>query len=441
MTRTEPGQTSGFGIYCGTKAAMVAIGFAIALAMVPPAMAQTLTVLHTFWSMPDDGANPESGVTMDAQGNLYGTASSGGNLGGSCGNGCGTVFELKRAGSGFVYRPLYSFAGGNDGADPETGVVIGPNGSLYGTTTHGGGGANVGTVFNLQPPPSYCKNVLCPWHETVLLRFTEGNGYYPYGQLIFDQTGNLYGTTVYGGQRNDGEVYQLTPSAGSWTENIIYSFGTGGGGYQPVGGVIFDQAGNVYGTTRFGEKGRYGAVYQLTPSGGSWTETTLYSFTGGSDGGEPEASLLMDRSGNLYGTTDWLPDTNNPGTVYELSPSGGSWSYTLLYAFPTGYEGAGAVSNLTMDKAGNLYGTTSLEGISNGNCTWGCGTIFKLTPSSNGWIYTDLYNFTGGADGAWPFGGVVLDDQGNLYGTTLYGGIGTNCQDGSCGVAWKFSSQ
>ncbi len=122
MRRTEPVQTVGFGIYCRTKAAMAAILFAIALAIVPPAMAQTLTVLHAFGSMTDDGANPESGLTMDAQGNFYGTASSGGNVGGSCGNGCGTVFELKREGSGFIYRPLYSFEAGNDGADPETGV-------------------------------------------------------------------------------------------------------------------------------------------------------------------------------------------------------------------------------------------------------------------------------------------------------------------------------
>ncbi|MGO9518555.1 MAG: choice-of-anchor tandem repeat GloVer-containing protein [Candidatus Korobacteraceae bacterium] len=418
-----------------------ALTIAMLLAMTLVAQAQTLTVLHAFGDLSADGANPEGNLTLDTQGNLYGTTSSGGQLGGSCGDGCGNVFELKRAGSGYVYRPLYSFAGGNDGASPATGVAIGPNGSLYGTTLQGGGSDNVGTVFNLQPPPTSCKAALCPWRETVLLRFNEGNGDNPFGQPIFDQAGNLYGTTWFGGQRDDGEVFQMTPSSGGWTENIIYSFDGHGDGYQPLGGVIFDHAGNLYGTTRWGGKGGYGVVYQLTPSEGSWTETTLYSFTGGSDGGEPEASLFMDNSGNLYGTTDWVPDTNNPGTVYELTPSGGSWTYKLLYSFPPSYEGAGAVSNLVMDKAGNLYGTTSFEGVVLPNCSFGCGTVFKLTPSSNGWIYTDLYNFTGGADGYDPFGGVVLDSQGNLYGTSYFGGTGTNCLNGqgTCGVVWELT--
>ena len=404
------------------------------------AHAQTLTVLHAFGTQPNDIANPVTNLTMDSHGNMYGTASSAGHIGGSCGNGCGGVFELKRVGSGFLYEPLYSFQGGNDGDDPEFGVTIGPNGSLYGTTLHGGGNLNVGTVFNLKPQPSFCRASLCPWRETQLVRFNQINGYYGAGQLVFDGAGNLYGTTWFGGYNNAGEVFELSPSNGSWTEDILYNFSTGMGGNQPYGGVIFDRAGNLYGTTQWGGSGGYGVVYQLTPNGASWTEAPIYSFTGGNDGGRPEYSLLMDAAGNLYGTTGWVPETGNPGTVYELTPSGGGWTYHLLYAFPVGAEGAGAVSGLTMDSAGNLYGTASFEG--NQNCNYGCGTIFKLSPSGNGWTYTDLYDFTGGSDGAWPFGGVVLDSQGNLYGTAEYGGTGSNCIDGlgACGVVWELSS-
>src|SRR5271157_1676225 len=417
---------------CSRTAALIIV---LAFAALPSAQAQTLTVLHNFGNQPGDGAKPTTGLTMDAAGDLYGTTESGG-------LGYGTVFQLKRGGSGYVFRPLYSFEGGNDGASPETGVTIGPNGSLYGTTVQGGGSDNVGTVFNLQPPATSCKSALCPWRETVILRFNEGNGDDPYGQPIFDQAGNLYGTTLYGGQRNNGEVYELTPSNGGWTENIIYSLGTSGSGYQPVGGVIFDQDGNLYGTTRF-SAGGYGVVYQLVPSGGTWEENTVYGFQGGADQGTPETGLIMDNAGNLYGTTPWFIYGNDAnGTVYELSPSGGGWTYTLLYSFPSGYEGAGAVSALAMDKSGNLYGETSYEGIVGGPCPYGCGAVFKLTPSSSGWIYTDLYNFTGGSDGAEPYGGVVLDNQGNLYGTTWIGGTGTNCYDGSlagCGVVWKLA--
>ena len=424
-------------------AALVALAIlAATLMVVPAAQAQTLTVLYNLGSIEGDGANPYAGLTMDAHGDLYGTASSGGYFGASCSNGCGTVFELKRSGNSFVYRPLYSFQGGNDGDAPYTAVTIGPNGSIYGTTRNGGGSEDFGTVFNLQPPATFCRTVLCPWRETVLLGFNEGNGAEPYGQPILDQAGNLYGTTTYGGYQGEGEVYELTPSNHGWVENILFNFADGGigGGYQPVGGLIFDHAGNLYGASQWGDTGGYGAVYQLTPYGGSWTETTLYSFNGGSNGGRPSTNLLMDVAGNLYGSTGWVPETNNPGTVYELTPSGGGWTYTLLYAFPPGPEGAGNVSSLTMDSAGNLYGTTSFEG--NQGCSYGCGTIFKLTPSSSGWIYTDLYDFAGGSDGAWPFGGVVLDSQGNLYGTAVYGGTGSvYCLNGAggCGTVWELS--
>jgi hypothetical protein len=401
------------------------------------ANAQTLTVLHNFGGLALDGANPEAGLTMDAAGNLYGTTTSGG-------GGYGTVFELKRVISGLIYLPLYNFKGGDDGDTPIAKVTIGPSGSLYGTTIKGGGTQapfGVGTVFNLQPPATTCKAVLCSWRETVLLAFSGANGSNPVSGVTFAQAGNLFGTTVYGGQDYNGVVYEITPSNGAWTANVIYTFRNSSSEYQPAAGVIFDPAGNLYGTTSFSGI-EYGAVYQLVPSGQSWTENTLYDFKGGADGGVPVATLIMDRDNNLYGTTPWFPEGNNPGTVYQLTPSDGTWTYSLLYTFPSGNEGAGAVSTLTMDKDGNLYGEASEEGIVGGTCPYGCGSIFKLTPSSGGWIYTDLYDFTGGADGGGPNGGVVLDDQGTLYGTTYFGGTGPNCQDGGrvgCGTAWKLT--
>jgi uncharacterized repeat protein (TIGR03803 family) len=180
----------------------------------------------------------------------------------------------------------------------------------------------------------------------------------------------------------------------------------------------------------------------LVPTGQSWAANPLYIFQGKTDGGNPNSGVIFDNSGNLYGTTPWFFESSNPGTVFQLTPSGGNWIYTWLYGFSSGYQqGTGVVSTLTMDNAGNLYGTTYREGMVSETCPNGCGTVFKLTPSSGGWTYTDLHDFAGG-DGALPLSNVVFDDQGNLYGTTSAGGTGTNCYDGTligCGVVWKIT--
>jgi uncharacterized repeat protein (TIGR03803 family) len=446
MERLRKNRTGNLATDLQTATAPFAFPMLLVLAVIatPWAQAQTYTVLHNFTGTAPDGANPVAGLSIDAAGNLYGTTEYGG-------AGYGTVFELKRTTFGFVYRPLYSFEGGNDGISPLARVVIGPNGSLYGTTSEGGTGCSpypgCGLVFNLQPPATACKTAACPWTETVLHRFENWpfDAATPYSEVTFDRAGNLYGTTFVGGAYADGAVYELVYSNGSWANSLAYSFQNHDDGRSPVAGVIFDQAGNLYGTAIYGGHNSDGTVYQLVPTGLSWTEKTLYIFQGKTDGGNPDSGVIFDNSGNLYGSTPTASFTNNPGTVYQLSPSGGNWIYTLLYGFSSGYEqGAGAVSTLTMDNAGNLYGTTSREGLVTPNCSDGCGTVFKLTPSGGGWIYTDLHDFAGGSDGAFPVSNVVFDNQGNLYGTTSAGGTGTNCYDGplvGCGVVWEISSQ
>jgi len=393
---------------------------ALSLLGTQSAQAQTFNVIHTFTGGMD-GAFPEAGLTLDAAGNLYGTASAGGS------SGSGTVYKLAHRGSGWTFSPLYNFAGGNDGASPIARVIFGSNGTLYGTTEIGGNCSSAcGTVFNLGPPATACKSVLCYWSEKVLYRFQggTGDGYHPgYGDLVFDRSGNLYGTTINGGSNSAGIIYELTPSGGSWTEDILYNMTTSSGIY-PYSGVIFDHAGNLYGTAlEGGPDSIYGTVYQLTPSGSGWAENTLYNFQKATDGASPYGGVIFDSSGNLYGTTSF----NGPagaGTVFELTPSNGSWTFTVLHSFA---GNNGPYGGLTMDAAGNLYGTTYGDGAH------GYGNVFELSPSNGGWTYTDLYDFTGGSDGGYPFGTVAVGANGNLYGTTGYFG-----NDGY-GVVWEIT--
>jgi len=423
----------------------LAIIFVLGVVAAQAAQAQTFTVLHNFTGG-QDGARPQAGLTMDRAGNLYGTAFEGG--GGNCSLGgvvgCGTAFRLSYKGSGRIFTPLYSFQAGNDGSYPQARVIIGPDGALYGTTLTGGtkgcysgyGGYGCGTVFKLTPSPTACKTALCPWTENVLYRFTNSpDGRYPgYGDVVFDQVGNLYGTTTLGGNPNGGTVFQLTPSNGGWTKSVLYSFTGGLDGAQPYAGVIFNQAGNLYGTTYTGGEGNClqitcGVVYKLTPSNGGWTESVLYSFTGGSDGGNPYAGVIFDQASNLYGTT-WFGGLNcsggSCGLVYELTPSNGGWTESVPHYF-TGSDGANPYAGVIFDQAGNLYGATPFGGA------YEAGAVFKLTPSSGGWTYTSLHDFTGGSDGWKPWGGVVLDQSGNIYGTTAGGGAY------GYGVVWEIT--
>jgi len=419
-----------------------AVVSALMVAAAPCAPAQTLTALHSFTGG-SDGGNPAAGLTVDAAGNFYGTTPSGG-------AGYGTVFKLSPSRSGWVLSPLYSFAGPPDGATPVARVVFGPDHTLYGTTEYGGeqatscGNQGCGTVFNLKPMPAACKTSVCPWDETILRRFSTG-GWFPESELTFDSQGNLYGTTNRSAGAGDGgggcdpcgDVFELVPSNGGWTEEDIYVFGgfqLGETGGFPVGGVIFARDGNLYGTaSNYGCE--YGTLFQLTYNGSKWTQTVLHSFCGGTDGANPVSSLIMDDAGNMYGATPGAyPGYGSVrGSAFMLTPSNGGWNYSLIHNFPE--YGGGPAGSLVMDTAGNLYGTTVTGGGNPyGNCsTYGCGTIFKLSPASGDWTYTELYDFTGGDDGGAPYSNLIIDAAGNLYGTASIGG-----QSGK-GVVFEFT--
>jgi uncharacterized repeat protein (TIGR03803 family) len=390
--------------------------------------ASNYKILHVFKNA-SDGANPYGNLVLDAAGNLYGVTINGGVGGG------GVVFKLtpnahpNPDGCCWTESVLHSFTG-EDGAVPYAGLIFDAAGNLYGTTT-GGGADNDGVVFKLTPNPDGT------WTESVLHSFTGGDGAYPWGPLIFDAVGNLYGMTTLGGADGDGVVFKLTPNPdGTWTESVLHSF-TGADGFNEFGsaGLIFDADGNLYGTTVWGGpswdpgEGGFGAgvVFKLTPNPDeTWTESVLFNFICVRllCGGNPDAGLIFDAAGNLYSTA-YGGGADSDGVVFKLTPNpDGTWTESVLYSF-TGRDGATPVAGLIFDAAGNLYGTTYYGGSnSRKECGFsGCGVVFKLTPTSRGWTETVLHTFWG--YGANPHGGVIMDAAGNLYGTT-YAGSGTN---------------
>jgi len=417
----------------------------LAIGVRPMAQAQTFSVIHTFTGGAD-GTKPLTGLTVDRAGNLYGTTY--GRFGG------GTVYRLRRAGSGWAFELLHQFTGSPDGSGPQGRVRFGLDGALYGTTLAGGiespcvvqgPGPGCGTIFRLTPRATICTTASCPWIETVLFRFAGyGDGAFPSGDLTFDQQGNMYGTTTQGGIDSCGDplssdgcgtVYELSRQGNAWTHTILYAFQGSGDNYAdgvgPASSVILDTAGNLYGTTTAGGVGS-GVVFELSPSGNDWIQRVLYSFLNGRDGATPWGAPILDRSGNLYGATV-AGGSGGGGTVYELTPSNAAWRFNLLYGLPA--PGSGNYGprdpSLTMDAAGNLYGTKAWGGA------YGYGSVFKLIPSDNGWIYTSLHDFTCVGDGGLPVSSVLLDSAGNLYGTTSTGGDG-NCGSGD-GVVWMIT--
>jgi len=379
----------------------------VMIAQGPAAQAQTFSVVHTFTG--PEGANPEAGVTIRG-GNLFGTTYGVPNF--------GTVYELVHSGSNWSALPLYIFSNGDDGANPRGRVIFDPNGHPWGTARFGGS-FNDGVIFDLTPPLTVCKTANCFWKENPVSLFGSGLSTPGYGDLVWDAQGNIYGTT----DSFLGGVYELTRTENGWMLNPLYKFSGTPDGSAPEGGVIFDNNGNLYGTTRLGGLFGYGTVFKMSYTVGvGWTETPIYNFQGDTDGSAPYAGLVFDSAGNLYGTTS-AGGSERGGTIFELSPSGDTWTFQLLQSFPSG-EG-GPYAPLTIDSSGNLYGTTRGSGTNN------CGNVFKLTRAGDNWTYASLYDFTCGTDGGFPISNVTIDTDGTLYGTAEYQGGPKNY-----GVIW-----
>jgi uncharacterized repeat protein (TIGR03803 family) len=392
--------------------------FSFLLAVVPVQAASSYQVLHSFTGK--DGEYPTAGLISDASGHLYGTTS------GFSNRNHGTVFKLSGAGGKWTRTVLHYFTGKDDGCGPLGGLIFDAAGNLYGTTS-GCGASGQGTVFELSPGGNG------KWKLTVLHSFgvSDHLGYSPYAGLIFDTSGNLYGTTFQGGIHGLGTVFELAPRAnGKWLSAALHAFGNAGDGAEPMAGLVFDAAGNLYGTTFTGgpRPADAGTVFKLSKGLNGWKETILYKFCSlqnCTDGSQPQASLVLDKAGNLYGTTaqgglaGGCSDTNGCGTVFRLTPAKGQWKETVLYVFKGGSDGATPLAGLIFDAAGNLYGTTEFGG--NLTCsTFGCGTVFKLSRSRQ-WTETVLHAFFG-KDGDDPTSGLIFDGTGNLYGTTFGGG-------------------
>jgi uncharacterized repeat protein (TIGR03803 family) len=434
---------------CHLFPAVLGLFFATALS----AYAQTLTTLYSFTGPPNDGANPSyyGALVFDSQGNLYGTTVSGGSFL-SCSSGgyldfCGTVFRLTPQGKETVLHNfgMLTSALQVDGADPLGGVVFGPQGNLYGTTEEGGTSwippfLGFGTVFELSPAG----------HDKILHSFVgrAKDGAYPYAGVVFDAQGNLYGTTNAGGSPSCdlgcGTVFKLAPDG---TETVLHDFaGAPNDGAGPGAALVFGPQGNLYGTTRGGgSTAGYclyvdlgcGTVFMITPDG---QETILYDFSSLADGASPGGPLVFDSQGNLYGVTidggTGCDRGDGCGTVFKLAPDG---TKTTLYNFTGGADGGGAYSGpgggLIMDANGNLYGTTS------GGGAYGGGVIFEITTTGTETVLYSFCSQSSCSDGAEPNGSLVFDAQGNLYGMTYTGGAVCDFpyQGSTCGTVFKLT--
>lgn len=355
-----------------------------------------------------DGSGPYAGLISDSVGNLYGITVNGGFAG------YGTIFKLTPNANGrWSETLLYSFTGNGDGANPQAGLILDASGNLLGTTL-GGGAQGAGTVFMLNSSRDGS------WSETVLYSFTGGqDGAVPVADLISDAHGDLFGTTLSGGSENCvlgcGVVFELTQGiGGSWSEKVIHSFDSqGSDGFYPFGTLMFDVEGRLYGTTEKGGQYGDGTVFQLVQNDdGTWAESMLHSFNG-KDGSHPMASLIFDAQGSLYGTTN-EGGAHNLGVTFQLTPDGkGGWDERILHSFrrvPT--DGVLPKAGLAFDKSGNLYGTTIGGGSVND------GTIFRLTPTvGDRWHETVVHSFRN-RPGCNPTARLLVDPQGVLFGTT-----------------------
>lgn len=384
-----------------------------------PAFGSTEIVLHSFLWQPD-GSEPIAGMVFDKSGNLFGTTFEGGS------GDAGTVFEISPNGTGgWTYNIIHSF-GCDPGCYPQGPLTVDDQGNLYGATQIGGAN-NTGIIFELSRQPD------ANWSISTLYTFgsvTSGDGDSPNGVVYYK--GALVGTTFFGGEYRCGTVFALRRNGrGEWPETVLHSFSNNNvDGCEPVGGVAFDEEGNIYGMTSTSGSGLMGTVFELSrDSAGDWEESILHNFSG-PDGSSPwyGATPILDKTGNLYGTTGY-GGSGGYGTVFELSRAGNTWTETVLHNFSGDVDGALPYAGVTMDFQGRLYGTT-LEGGGQGVCTAPpppqnlyCGTAFLLTPSNSGeWTETFLHRFSARSDGAEPAAALVLDHSDNAYGVASSAG-------------------
>jgi uncharacterized repeat protein (TIGR03803 family) len=396
-----------------TALALAAITFSLAVR----AQAQTESVLYSF-SGAGDGANPNGGLISDAAGNLYGTAYEGGDLSACGGAGCGVVFKLSPNASGWTETVLHAFSGG-DGANPSAGLIFDTKGNLYGTASAGGRftcqGAGCGVIFQLYPTSS-------GWKEKVLYNFGgSSDGFAPTFPLTFDAAGNLYGIAQTGGNTTNcssftygcGVAFKLAHESAGWNFQALYAFTDSDSG-GPASGLLLDATGNLYGTGSAG----IGVVYELSPAdGNTWKDTVIYSFV--KPNGTLPQGLVFDAEGNLFGPTfyggsgggviDCEDKQPGCGTVFRLSHASSGWSESVLHNF-TGSD-ANPNGSFVFDARGNLYGADSVE-------------VFQLSRGSNGaWTKSSLHKFAGAGDGAGPRGPVLLNKAGDVFGATYSGGF------------------
>ena len=416
------------------KAAMLlTTAFALTMLQVQAMGAQTFQVIHTFTGAAD-GSNPQH-LIAGPGGVVYGATYSG--L-----NGSGGVYQLQQAGSRWNFKRLYNFAGGGDGAGPVF-LTLGPNNVLYGSTNAGGNGncdsgAGCGLVFKLTPRPTICPTLGCPWNKTDLYQFTGGSDGWGPRALAFN-SGEVYGTAAYGGNAGCafddgcGAIFELSPSGNSWTETTLYDFTGGADGGNPDDTALsIDSAGNLYGTAGIGGSG-CGTAFQLAPSGSGWTFNVVHTFEGGSDGGGPYSGMSSDRLGNLFGATyggsTFGACPGAEATVFEYVPS--TQAYSVIHDF--GCTQCGAFGSAPVrDSAGNLWGTAETAGASH------YGMVYELTFSQGQWFFHDVYEFQGGADGKYP-ASITVDANGNVFGVALEGGNSQRCGGLGCGVTWEIT--
>jgi uncharacterized repeat protein (TIGR03803 family) len=429
-----------------------AIGiFAIAFSLlilsggITAASSNAVTLYH-FKGIPD-GYSP-NGLAADAAGDLFGTTWNGGNTN-NCWHGCGTVFELTppaQPGGTWAKSTIHAFAAdGADGYYPYPTLRVDASGDVFGTTAYGGA-ANAGLVFELMPPTKPGGI----WTESAIFSFQfsqNGGGGFGPGSLAFDASGDIFGTTFGGGAFQGGTLFELTRSGGTWTETVLHDFDRSRTGDPPGDGLVVDSHGNVYGT-RFGIQSGCtsnfpvycGVVYRLkhpASVGGAWKFDVIHRF-GGGDGWFPNAGLTLDGAGDIFGTTS-AGGAYTQGIAFELVPQkpGDMFAEFVLHSFGGGQgDGFAPAGGVTFDRNGDLFGTTFVGGA------YSNGIAYELKPPAmhgGSWRETVLYAFPGGSHGSQPDGQLLFTIDGHLYGTTEAGGIGT-CpvyQGTGCGIVFR----